>query len=70
MNPSCESSHAIPDNLKLLFRPVATTPPDVALITEVTLSAMGFVEARALARKIVQTFRLCSEQLSFQTHYE
>ncbi len=70
MNPGLEWSPRIPDNLRLLFRPVATTAPDAALIAEVSLFAMGFSRARDLARRIVETYRLCSEQLSYQTHYE
>ena len=40
MNPDCGTGHAIPDNLKLLFRPVATVVPDVTMIAEVKASCM------------------------------
>jgi len=60
----------IPDNLRLLFRPVATTVPDACLIAEVSLRALGFEGARELARRIATTFHLSAEQLSYRSHYE
>eukprot|EP00002_Diphylleia_rotans_P013390 TRINITY_DN2619_c0_g1_i7.p1 TRINITY_DN2619_c0_g1~~TRINITY_DN2619_c0_g1_i7.p1 ORF type:complete len:4501 (-),score=1146.89 TRINITY_DN2619_c0_g1_i7:169-13671(-) len=65
-----QSDRVIPENIKSLFRPVAMAQPDIQIICEVMLSTEGFSHARPLAPKVVHLFRIASELLSKQNHYD
>jgi len=44
--------------------------PDYALIGEIMFFSYGFLKGKVCGKKMVATFKLCSEQLSSQSHYD
>ncbi|EFN79036.1 Dynein heavy chain 10, axonemal [Harpegnathos saltator] len=70
MNPGYAGRTELPESVKALFRPVVCVVPDNELICQIKLFSAGFLTAKLLAKKMTVLYKLASEQLSKQTHYD
>lgn len=70
MNPGYAGRTELPESIKALFRPVVCIVPDNELICQIKLFSAGFLMAKMLAKKMTVLYKLASEQLSKQTHYD
>ena len=59
----------LPENLKLLFRPICMGKPDTLKVIEVLLLIKGFSNYLSLARKLLLLFESLQFSLSPQKHY-
>lgn len=70
INPTPTSVNNLPDNLKVRFRTVALSVPDMRLIFELTLFSAGFNESKELAVTLMNFLRLGASLMSVQCHYD
>jgi len=70
MNPGYAGRTELPESVKAFFRPVVCIVPDNELICQIKLFSAGFLTAKLLAKKMTVLYKLASEQLSKQTHYD
>jgi dynein heavy chain len=70
MNPGYAGRSELPDNLKVLFRPVSMMVADCGKICDIFLKAMGFQDSDVLSKKVASLYELMNKQLSVTSHYD
>lgn len=69
-NPNYEGRSTLPDNLKTKFLEFAMVVPDSEIITNVLLSAQGFLDSASHAVMLVEFMESMKKQCSIQKHYD
>lgn len=59
-----------PNNLKTLFRPVTMMYPDVLQIAEISLYASGYKNAKSIAKKMIELYKMSAEILPPEQYYD
>lgn len=65
-----ETRAKISNNLKLRFRPITITVPDIQIILEVILRSHGYPEYKRIAKKLFRFQEIIVDRVSPQDHYE
>jgi dynein heavy chain len=70
LSPRTETSRALPENLKILFRATTMSQADVGAILRVKLSAAGFGDAVTLASKFEALYTIAADVFFAHKHYD
>jgi dynein heavy chain len=70
MLPSSELLLPLPENMKTHLRGIMMIAPDIKTIVRVKLTAAGYAESTALAKKVTTLYEMCVQCLSQQVHYD
>lgn len=70
VNPGYTSRKDLPENLRVIFRPISIIAPDALKITEVKLFAAGFSTASLLAPKLINFCNQCKNFIPEKTYFD
>lgn len=65
-----ETHSKIANNLKLRFRPITIAVPDIQMILQVSLRALGFHESEKIVLKLTRFYEILWDRLSTKCYYE
>ncbi len=70
VNPGYTSRKDLPENLRVIFRPVSIIAPDAEKITEVKLFAAGFATASILVTKLIDFCNQCKNLIPEKKYFD